>query len=68
MVYIKNLVGVDYISLGSDWDGSIAVSVDSPQVIHITNALLASKKFSKQEIEKIMGGNIKRFLLENLRD
>ncbi len=66
MVYIKKLVGSDYIALGSDYDGSVPAVVSSDQMAEITTALLATNRFSKDEIKKIMGGNALRVMRANL--
>lgn len=63
--YATNLIGVEHIGLGSDFDGAVAQPFDATGLIQITDALLADG-FSEEEIEKIMGGNVLRLLLENL--
>lgn len=63
--HVVNLVGIDYVALGSDYDGSVVVPFDTTGVVLITEALLA-ERFTENEIEKIMGGNVIRFLQENL--
>lgn len=66
MRYIKKIAGVDCIALGSDWDGAVSVSITPDRLVHLTNALKASGDFTDSEIEKIMGGNVRRVLLANL--
>jgi membrane dipeptidase len=63
--YTVNLVGVDYVALGSDFDGSVVTPFDITGLPLIVEELM-NLNFSKEEINKIMGGNIKRFLLKNL--
>lgn len=63
--YTANLIGVEHVGLGSDYDGAVAVPFDTTGVVLITEALLA-EGFSDKEVELIMGGNIIRLLLENL--
>ncbi len=65
--YAADLVGVDHVALGSDWDGSTSVSVTADQTIILTDALLRAG-FSHEEVKMIMGGNQIRFLLEYLPD
>lgn len=65
--YAVNVVGVDHVGLGSDFDGSVKVPFDTSGEALITEALLA-ENFSDEEIAKIMGGNILRLLQENLPD
>jgi len=61
--YIRDLVGVDHIGLGSDFDGvgdSLPVGVksvaDYPNII----AGLLARGYSEADIEKILGGNLLR--------
>jgi membrane dipeptidase len=65
MKRVKNLVGVEHVALGSDYDGSVAVPFDITGLPTIVEALL-NEGFSDEEIRAIMGENVKRFLLENL--
>ena len=63
--HTASLVGVQHVALGSDYDGAIPAPFDTTGVVQITDALLA-EGFSEADIEKIMGGNVIRFLLANL--
>lgn len=63
--YTADLVGVDHLALGSDFDGSIRAIIDATGLVLITDALLAHG-FSEGEIRKIMGENILRFLRDSL--
>jgi len=63
--YTADLVGVDYVGLGSDWDGAVAAMVDASQTVHLTQALLDAD-FEDEEIRKVMGGNVIRVLGEVL--
>lgn len=58
--YIKNLVGVDYIGLGSDFDGvsktPVGLENAAVAVPHIVQGLTA-RGYSQGEINKIIGGN-----------
>lgn len=65
MKRVKNLVGVEHIALGSDYDGSVSVPFDITGLPLIVEALL-EEGFTHDEIRAIMGENVKRFLLENL--
>ncbi len=65
--YTANLIGVNHIALGSDFDGGIKAPFDTTGLILITDALI-QKGFTEEEIRKIMGGNEIRFMLENLLD
>lgn len=60
--YIVNLVGVDYVGLGSDFDGieTAPQQLDGVQDFpKITKALL-ERGYSKKDIKKILGGNFLR--------
>jgi membrane dipeptidase len=63
--YAVNIVGVDHVGLGSDFDGGITAPFDSSGWALLTDALL-QEGFSEQEIHKIMGENVVRVLLETL--
>ncbi|MBW8360459.1 MAG: dipeptidase [Weeksellaceae bacterium] len=65
--YIINLVGVDYVGLGSDFDG---ISLTPQQLDDVTSypvitKALVGKGYSKKEISKILGGNFLRVLKAN---
>jgi membrane dipeptidase len=65
--YIVKLVGVDYVGLGSDFDGidSAPLGLDGVQDFpKITQALL-KKGYSKKDVEKILGGNFLRVFKAN---
>ena len=65
--YIIKLVGVDYVGLGSDFDGINLTPQQLDDVTTyplITKALL-EKGYSKQAINKILGGNFLRVLKAN---
>ena len=66
MKHIKSIAGVDCIALGSDYDGSMTAPFDITGLPLLVDELM-DQGFSKTEIEAIMGGNVKRFMLENLR-
>jgi membrane dipeptidase len=60
---IKNLVGIDYVGLGSDFDGTGGLlPVDLNDVSKYPNLVyeLLVRGYSNEEIEKILGGNLLR--------
>ena len=65
--YIAKLVGVDYVGLGSDFDGINLTPLQLDDVTDypvITKALL-ERGYKKREINKILGGNFLRVLKAN---
>eukprot|EP01080_Neovahlkampfia_damariscottae_P008314 gene8314-138_t len=63
--YVSKLVGIDHVSLGSDFDGAVKTRFDTSQLNLITNELL-KQNFSIKDIEKIMGENVYRVFLNVL--
>lgn len=54
-----DVMGIDHVALGSDFDGAIAAPFDATGLVQITDALL-QLKFTEAEIRKIMGENVIR--------
>jgi membrane dipeptidase len=65
MKYTADLVGVEHVALGSDFDGAIDAPFDVTGLPVLTEALLA-QGFSEGDIAKIMGGNARDFLARAL--
>jgi membrane dipeptidase len=65
IAHVRDLVGIDYVGLGSDFDGSTTTGFDSSQVVAVTQALMNSG-FSEADIRKVMGGNVLRVLRAGL--
>ena len=65
--YIIQLVGVDYVGLGSDFDGIEAppTLLDDVTTYPLITKALLEKGHSKKDITKILGGNILRVLKAN---
>lgn len=63
--YTADLVGVEHVALGSDFDGAVTTPFDASGLGQLTEALLA-EGFTAEEIGKIMGDNVVRLLSENL--
>jgi microsomal dipeptidase-like Zn-dependent dipeptidase len=63
--YAIDLLGLEHVALGSDYDGTIHAPFDTSEISVLTAVMLQSG-FSEDEIRKVMGENAKRFLLENL--
>lgn len=63
--YTADLVGVDHVALGSDFDGSVTTPFDITGLPLILDKLI-QMNFTEEEIQKIMGDNVKNFMLKNL--
>lgn len=63
--YCIDLVGADHVALGSDFDGAIEIHTDISGLPLYVEELL-KLGISRNDIKKVMGANVKRFLLENL--
>jgi len=61
IAHVRDLVGIDHVGLGSDFDGSTTTGFDASQVVAVTQALL-NVGFSEADIRKVMGGNVLRVL------
>lgn len=65
--YIIHLVGVDYVGLGSDFDGIniTPLQLDDVTTYPLITKALVEKGYSKKDITKILGGNFLRVLKAN---
>ncbi|MGE0502135.1 MAG: dipeptidase [Rhizobiaceae bacterium] len=63
--YVADLIGVEHVALGSDYDGTVTVPFDASGMVLLTEALMKAG-FNAGQIGQIMGGNQIRFLMENL--
>ena len=61
MRHVRDLVGIQYVALGSDFDGSTTTRFDTSQLVQITQALL-DEGFSDDEVRAAMGGNTLRVI------
>jgi membrane dipeptidase len=59
-------VGVDHISLGSDFDGSVETAFDTSELAALTHALIEIG-LSEDDIRKVMGENLIRVLQARLK-
>ncbi len=67
MRYVTDLVGIEHVALGSDFDGFVTTVVDSSGLAMLTDALLQDG-FTETEIAAIMGGNAMRVFQQLLPD
>lgn len=63
--HVRDLVGIEYAALGSDFDGATTTRFDTSGIVHITQALLDAR-FTEAEIRAVMGGNAMRVLKQGL--
>jgi membrane dipeptidase len=65
--YIIKLVGVNYVGLGSDFDGINLTpqQLDDVTTYPLITKALVEKGYSKKDITKILGGNLLRVLKAN---
>ena len=63
--YVVDRVGVDYVSLGSDFDGAVRMPFDVTHLGQITEAL-QKEGFTETDIRKMMGLNVIRLLQQIL--
>lgn len=65
MKYVRDLVGIQYVALGSDYDGATTVRFDTSQLAQVTQALL-DEGFTAEEIRAVMGENALRVIRAGL--
>jgi microsomal dipeptidase-like Zn-dependent dipeptidase len=65
IAYVRDLVGIDHVGLGSDFDGAVTTGFDASQIVAITQALI-DRGFSDDEIRKVMGGNVMSVLIAGM--
>ena len=61
MKHVRDLVGIQHVALGSDYDGATTVRFDTSKLVQVTQALIDAG-FSDDEIRAAMGGNAIRVL------
>ena len=59
--HVRDLVGIDHVALGSDYDGATTVRFDTSQLVQVTQALLDAG-FVPDEVRKVMGENALRVI------
>jgi microsomal dipeptidase-like Zn-dependent dipeptidase len=61
MKHVRDLVGIEHVALGSDFDGSVVTRFDTAQLVQVTQALI-DEGFTPDEIRAAMGGNALRVI------
>ena len=59
---VRDLVGIDHVGLGSDFDGEVPLPDDLNDVSKFPNLIeeLLNRGYSKEDLQKILNGNILR--------
>ena len=65
MKHVRDLVGIQYVALGSDYDGATTVRFDTSKLVQVTEALIEAG-FTDDEIRAAMGGTAIRVLRAGL--
>ena len=65
ILYTADLVGVEHVALGSDFDGAVPVPFDTTGLALIVDALL-EQGMSEADIRLVMGENAARIFAETL--
>lgn len=61
MKHVRDLVGIQHVALGSDYDGATTVRFDTSQLAQVTQALM-DEGFTPDEIRAVMGENALRVI------
>jgi membrane dipeptidase len=61
IAHVRDLVGIDHVALGSDFDGAVTTGFDTAGLINITQALIDAG-FTDDDVAKVMGGNVLKLL------
>lgn len=67
MAHVRDLVGAQYVSIGTDFDGAVKAAFTIAEFDALVQALL-DEGFAPEEIEAVMYGNIVRLLRNTLPD
>ena len=65
MKHVRDLVGIQHVALGSDYDGATTVRFDTSQLAQVTQALM-DEGFTPDEIRAVMGENALRVVRAGL--
>lgn len=66
--YVADLVGIDHVAIGSDYDGMgdiVPIVPDVSQLVELTRSMMAHG-FTENEIAQVWGGNFLRLLRETI--
>ena len=65
IAHVRDLVGIQHVALGSDFDGAVTTRFDSSQIVQVTQALI-DIGFTETEIRAVMGGNALRIIKQGI--
>lgn len=65
MKHVRDLVGIQHVALGSDYDGATTVRFDTSQLVQVTQGLM-DEGFTPDDIRAVMGGNALRVIRAGL--
>jgi len=69
ILYVRDLVGIDYVAIGTDYDGlgedTIPIVPEVSQLVILTQSMLAHG-LTEEEIKKVWGGNFFRVLKKSI--
>jgi microsomal dipeptidase-like Zn-dependent dipeptidase len=65
ILHAVRVAGIDHVGLGSDFDGAIQAPFDAAGLPRLTAALLDAD-LAPGDVEKLLGGNVRRVLAGNL--
>jgi len=63
--HVRDLVGIDHVALGSDFDGAVTTRFDTAELAQVTQALV-DIGFTRDEIARVMGGNALRLIKQGI--
>jgi len=63
--HVRDLVGIEYVALGGDFDGAVTTRFDTSGIVQITQALMDAG-FNEAEIRAVMGLNALRVIKAGL--
>ena len=63
--YASDVIGIDHVALGSDFDGAVSTPFDVTGIAEIS-AAMSRAGFSTADITAVMGGNLLKLLQNNL--
>ena len=61
IAHARDIGGIDHVGLGSDFDGAVTTGFDTSKLAAVTQALM-DRGFSREDIAKVMGGNVLRVI------